>query len=358
MGGNFASDEEDQWLDEDSEAAMRAVVPGWMGARSLALYARWWQLETWLRELIYVELRATFGVKWEDVVKAATGRKNADASFTHMSGPDNGNPLAYLDYSQLLEIIDTHWPKFALALIEANSWKGRQEELKRIRHRIGHLRKPHPDDLSRLEQTLRDLERGTFVALASYNKRSMPDPRSRSDAVTRGWVAGEHRTAKRLIEHADRQYETRLRVETSRRPWASMPTDLTGAEGILWHAEFIMSNRNVDPRTLWAEIDHGGIRDILVHLVFHDPYSVGFTFAAVDDGDDIADAIGAVFEAILTTSRPISSHSEVDYRRAQSRARAIDYRVQSGTGWCVVDETTVPITHFGSGGGVDSKVIW
>jgi hypothetical protein len=32
--------------------------------RLRALYARWWQLETWLRELAYVELRALLGTRW------------------------------------------------------------------------------------------------------------------------------------------------------------------------------------------------------------------------------------------------------------------------------------------------------
>jgi hypothetical protein len=34
----------------------------------------------------------------------------------------------------------------------------------RIRHRIGHVRRPHDDDLNRVEQALRDLEHGAFVA--------------------------------------------------------------------------------------------------------------------------------------------------------------------------------------------------
>lgn len=358
MASIFESDEEDRWLDEDSEGAMRAAVPSWMGARSLALYARWWQLETWLRELIYVELRALRGIKWEDSVRAATGRKNADAPFTHMTGPDNGNPLAYLDYSQLLELIDVHWSNFEKTLIEKNSWKGRQEELKRIRHRIGHLRKPHPDDLSRLDQTLRDLERGSFIALASYNRRFTPDVKQHQDVVTRGWIAGEHRTAKRLIDHANRQYETHLNVGVSVRPWADAPVNLENAEGVLWHAEFYMSNRTVDARKLWTEIADLGICEPLVHMIFHDPHSVGFTFAAVDDGNMVADAIGGVFDALLVTSRRVGSSSDVDFRRAQSRAQEIDYRVQAGSGWCVVDEETMPITLFGSGGGVSSRVTW
>lgn len=41
--------------------ALEATVGHWLPPESLALYARWWQLETWLRQLAYVELRARDG---------------------------------------------------------------------------------------------------------------------------------------------------------------------------------------------------------------------------------------------------------------------------------------------------------
>jgi hypothetical protein len=189
-------DEEDadNWRDPAAVSAVAAVVPHYMSARSLALYARWWQLETWLRELAYVELRSLAGKGWTDKLSAASGRQAADAAHTHMAGADNENPLAYLDYSQIVEVMADHWDQFRLGLLERGSWEGRQDDLKRIRHRIGHLRRPHRDDLSRLEQTLRDLERGAFIALASYNRRDTPDPQHHDDPVTQGWIKGRHET--------------------------------------------------------------------------------------------------------------------------------------------------------------------
>ncbi len=159
----------------------------------MALYARWWQLESWLRELVYVELRARHGRQWDDVVRAASGRQSQDATYAHMQGPDAPNPLAYLDYSQIVSLIDENWDAFDYALLTKTAWDGGQEELKRIRHRRGHMRRPHPDDLGRLEQTLRDLERGTFIALASYNDCETPHPDEHSDAVTRGWCKANTR---------------------------------------------------------------------------------------------------------------------------------------------------------------------
>lgn len=208
------------------------------------------------------------------------------------------------------------------------------------------MRRPHPDDLGRLEQTLRDLERGTFLALASYNDRREPGS-DQAGPVADGWVRGQHPTAVRLLNHAYRQYDTRLLVRTSRRPWAQAP----GLEGVLWHADFLMRDRSLDPARLWHDSGLRTVRPLLVHMLTDHPGHVGFTFAAADDPVAVSDAIGAAFDAVLTVSRHGPS---LPWRTWERRARTADHRILAGTGWNIVDEFTVPISAFGSGGGVEA----
>lgn len=342
------------WLDAETEYALQAVIPGVMPERSVALYARWWQLETWLRQLTYVELRARYGVSWSDKVKAASGRRTRDAAFTHMSATDSDNPLAYLDYSQLIHVMGRHWEQFGYALLEQGSWDGRQEELERIRHRIGHMRKPHRDDLSRLEQTLRDLEHGAFIAYASYNRRTVPGPQEHPDPVADGWILRQHPTAQRLMRHAEQRYETTLQVLASRRPWIPWPSDLRRAPGVLWHADFVLRNRTIDVPALWHDSALERARPLLVHMLAHAPWHVTFTFAAADNPQDVSDAIGDVFGAVLTTSH----QRDVDDGRWRRSARDLDYRVLTDSGWNIVDEMTLPISNFGAGGEVQSAPPW
>lgn len=345
---------EPPWLGPTVEAALRAVIPGFMEDTSAALYARWWQLECWLRSLAYVELRALHGTKWIDAVKTANFRLEQDAVYTHMAGPDSDNPLAYLDYSQVVDLIERFWDQIGYALFEKASWQGRQVDLKRIRHRIGHMRRPHADDLGRLEQVLRDLEGGTFKALSTYNDRRVPDAAVYSDAVTRGWIRGEHEDARRLVAHADRQYETRARVSTSARAWAERsPASIAGAPGHLWHVDFFKGGRSIDIPALWRDVEGSDVGRLLVHLEADGGHHVGFTFSAVDDDSKIADAVGSAFDYVLTNLAP--GHEE-DHGVAWSRRmRDMDYRIVSGDGWTVVDETTVPISNFGAGGGVTRR---
>lgn len=137
-------------------AASGAGVPG----VSPALYARWRQLETWLRSLVHVELRAAFGT--DHWVGELPDHTDADAT------------LAYTDARALNTVIAKHWDLFAPSLLARAVWAGRFEELMAIRNRIGHCRRAHPDDLGRLEQTLRDLEAGARTATLAYNEQSVP----------------------------------------------------------------------------------------------------------------------------------------------------------------------------------------
>jgi len=343
-------------LPSDTEHALETTIGHWLPPESLALYARWWQLETWLRQLAYVELRARDGRKWDYAVRVTSGRQSQDAQYSHMMSTDAENPLAYLDYSQLRQLIEDNWTQFAPTLIHRPAWDGRQDELARIRHRIGHMRRPHQDDLSRIEQTLRDLERGAFIACASYNKASIPSTDKHNDAVTIGWLRQEHPAAS-LIEHADRQYDTQLLVRASRRPWATWPDSLANAAGILWHIRFLMRKRTIDVSDLWHTPSFAMVRPLVVHLAADDPSQITLTFAAADDDQAIADAIGDALEALLTVSR-YGRLEESEEQRWQRRALRTDYRIIHATGWNIVDETTIPISMFGAGGGVTAAISW
>ncbi|RKT76666.1 hypothetical protein DFJ68_0062 [Terracoccus luteus] len=346
---------DEDWADAESRIAMEEAVRNGMPPRALGVFARWWQLETWLRDLAYVELRARYGREWEGILKAGLGRQAQDLTFGHMVNSSSSNILGYLDYSQLIRVISDHWDLFEKALIHRSAWDGRQEELKRIRHRVGHVRWPHSDDLHRLEQTLRDLEQGAFMAFASYNRRFMP--MGTADAVTAGWMNRQHPKAKRLVDHAEERYGTRLILEASRRPWATAQQVDDPAPGLLWHASFTLRSRSVGIFELWREIVARGMDSILVHLVANDQKHVEFTFSAADSGDEISDAIGYALETVLAVSR-LSLPEAPDYQQWQSRARSVDFRVISGSGWNIVDDSTLPITNFGAGGGVGRIPAW
>jgi Swt1-like HEPN len=340
------------------ERAWSMGVPGYASA----LHARWWQLETWLRSLVYVELRSRFGSDWTSQIsqKAVRYAQN-EARLAYMPSPDAELVLAYLDVYDLFGLIDEHWELFEASLIDKDVWKGRVKELRQIRHRIAHCRRPHVDDLSRVEQCMRDLETGAFKAVTSFNKRAMP-AEELDDPVVAAWGRGEHPDARRLIAHAERNYDVFFRLTYSRRPWADAyhsGTKISGRPGFLWHAVFDLHGDGFEVANLWNdyEMSRPRMRRSIVFLCADSPTSVDVSFAAVDDPQAVADLIGDSFDAVLRASRYGWREGSLEdgFDKWAERAANLDPRVQVSSAW-LIDESTTPITIFrtGSGTGLDS----
>ncbi|NLU77731.1 hypothetical protein HCA58_04830 [Micromonospora sp. HNM0581] len=314
-----------------------------------AVHGRWWQLETWLRSLCYVELRAAYGAEWTDVIGRAASRADAELRYAHMPSTDTNLVLAHLDVTPLLQMLDDDWQLFGPSLIDREIWKGRVRELKQVRHRMAHCRRPHADDLSRIEQMLRDLERGAFQAVASYNK--LHDPAvTWMDPVVDGWLRGKHPKSY-IMEHAERKYDVQTRISYSRRPWADdLPTGdlVTGTPGYLWHVDLYMNERGVLPDQVWNDSYVRGERlpDRVVYVSQNSPAHVSFSFPAVNDPARICDDINLCIHAVLSASRPFRDTTEYDRMVARMR-RDVDPRVQVCTIWSLLDDSTVPVSIFG-----------
>lgn len=347
-------------LDEDNLSAstisqLNSLARFGLSENALVLYGRWWQFEDWLRQSAYVELRAKYGQGWSDHISGSTSNQDRDAEWTHMLARDNENPLAYLDFPKLSELMIGEWDIFKAALPRLETWKSHASELNMVRRRIAHLRLAHSDDLARLEQVLRDLERGAFITLASYNSRwpALATEAEVEDPLVEGWVKKNHPDAQRLIVHADKQYEVSLDLRKSRRPWA---TDGGHGPGVLWHAEFYSRRFPINLADLWRNSYFSKARDLVIHVEANSQHDLSFTFADVDDHQEIADAIGDTFEAILS-SHPGNSETESHYEW-QRRARELNYRIVAGSGWNIVDTSTLPVSIFGTGGSVQELPRW
>ncbi|MGC5015131.1 Swt1 family HEPN domain-containing protein [Streptosporangium sp. DT93] len=337
-------------------ATQNALASAWRNyvpSEASALHARWWQFETWLRSLAYVELRAKYGSKWLDEIpdKARRFAEN-EAKLAYMTSPDAELILAYLDLADLFSLVDAKWELFKGSLIEKSAWMGRTQELRQIRHRIGHCRRPHTDDLARVEQMLRDLEKGTFRAVTSFNDCYWPKP-DLADPIVDAWVREAHPTAQRLIKHAENQYDTSFRLHFSRRPWANQyekGTAVTGREGYFWHATFSVRG-GADTVQFWKDWHIQGSRaqDHIVFACFDGPSNVDLSFSALDDPVVVADAIGECFDALLTATRFSWAFDLRDSPDSWHQYSAsLDPRVLTVGPW-LVDKSMQPITLFSAG---------
>ncbi len=351
----MAANADDSRIDPDWPAIpahmRQALDSAWgngMPPLASALYARWWQLETWLRALVYVELKTKFGINWaKQLPKTAVDRQQGEKEFHHMQTPDAQNLLAYTDASALFSITLQHWDLFERALLSKSVWTGRIEELRAIRNRIGHCRRPHADDLVRLEQTLRDLNGGAFRAASAFNNQQRAAD-TWTDLIIDGWMREQHEDAVRLIKHAEQQYDTVFDLRYSRRPWAAAPTaqqTITGAPGFIWHATwYFRGGRSFNLEGFWREVEYWS--DPFLLVCADHPYSLSVSFAAVEDPNVVANAIGKCFDAALMN---LGRGAAMDSLSWQQRYGDIDPRVHTFSAWTIVDESMAKnISMFGA----------
>jgi hypothetical protein len=309
--------------------------------RALRFFARWWRLESYLRDLAYTELRVHDGSDYaEGLDPRARRRAEDDRINDYIASADADEVLAYLDAGQLLDLISERWELFEETLLPQLRWEARLEELRSLRNRISHCRRPHPTDLPRLEMLLGDLELGAQRFFSSYNDTGCDF--SAKDSFARAWIARRHRDA-HLINHARDQYWTRIHVRLSRRPWAAEPDGerVSGQSGYLWHVDWGMDSRRISPRSLWESLEGSPqTREAIVHLLFASPYRVSATFASVDDPATSADAVGRLFEAVCEESEWFESNdleAAMDWSEWHAEGEDLPGKVQVETPLALFD---------------------
>ena len=268
-------------------------------------YARLWQFETWLRTLVYVELRALLGDNWCQDLNVNPGSLKSDKAQTHMPTPEM-NALSYAQLSKLLELIEKYWDCFSAYLPPQPLWDAKTQEVSQIRHRVAHFRIGHRDDLSRVKQLLRDLDRGFWKFCTSYNAyRPVLPPMS--DAVSRHFfsldplpwceiASGEWAQ----VGMRDKTLPVGVSVRAQRRPWATS-TLLPGAAGHFYDFRlFAQDGRSFDLGRLLDRTQASQAR--AVHVCLEDENSVRLTIPSIIGAPAIVELVENFHDAALATA--------------------------------------------------------
>jgi hypothetical protein len=218
--------------------------------RTLQTYARLWQLETWLRRMVYVELKAKLGNNWQSVVRVdrSNGPLKADKALVHMPTPEE-DPLSYAQLSELRRIITANRALFDPFLPPERIWDARMEEIAQIRHRVAHFRQGNEHDLNRVVELLRDIDKGFWKFCTSYNDTHTVLPQS-DDPVTAHflhldllpWSEVQPSKWARVGTIPDSEWFC-VTVDTTVRPWAAWETPVSGREGIFYDVQIFTRGR-------------------------------------------------------------------------------------------------------------------
>lgn len=236
--------------------------------QSLVVYARLWQLENWLREMLYVELKSQKGRNWINFNKT-TNTYEADKKLHHIPTSDH-SPVSYLTFSELTNLIKNNWELFSIYLPPLNQWEAKLEEIVHIRNRIAHYRKGHSDDLDRLLQLMRDIDNGLWVFCTSYNDKHYIIPQDK-DPITKKYLELDPFAPKQISENewaafgsAPQDMRYTVIIKSIKRKWAAYSEIVDGTPGYLYDITIVLRNQRQynykkfldQTRTLYSNFVH------------------------------------------------------------------------------------------------------
>lgn len=216
-----------------------------LSERVLETYARLWQLEIWLRRMVYVEFRAAFGDQWEDGLdistRSAENSRKSDEYLTHMPTPEVAL-LSYSTFGEVCKTIEKEWIYFQHYLPPKDLWNVKLYEIKQIRNRVAHFRHGHRDDLQRTLQLLRDIDQGFWLFCTSYNNASPVLPPT-DDPVVAQFISLNPFPYQKVDDNkwamsgiADTNAWFSMSIDVISRPWISKPISfpIEGKKGFLY----------------------------------------------------------------------------------------------------------------------------
>jgi hypothetical protein len=277
----------------------------------LQTYARLWQLETWLRRMVYVELRALNGDEWESVIPDAIRSKEADKYLTYMPTPEDSS-LSYIQFSQLCDIITGQRRLFDPFLPRHDIWEIKLKEITQIRHRVAHFRVGHHDDLARVMQLLRDLDQGFWRFCTSYNDFQAIIPASDDPVASKflhldqfPWTdVGDGQWAR--IGVADPAARLGMTIQVLRRPWATSAKPIGGHEGFLFDVSICVRRQTgaLDYHRLMQTTSD--VHKHVVHVGLDNmAQSIRVTVPAVLGADRVISIINKFYEESLSALRDL-----------------------------------------------------
>jgi hypothetical protein len=155
-------------------------LPPEVSDNTFRAFLRLYQLETWTREMVYLELKAYYGLDWWNEAESALRRARIPVHLTerylardkrhpHISTPEN-DPLWFISFDSLLKVIfdPKHWKLFKSYFTTKGLLRMRLEEILPIRNRVAHCRSLHTYDVDRLNQFMRDFDQGFWRFCTSY----------------------------------------------------------------------------------------------------------------------------------------------------------------------------------------------
>ena len=295
-------------------------VPG----ESLRIYVRLWELESWLREMVYVELKSARGVDWGASLKSVEEKFKQDKRLIHMATAERG-PLSYMTLGELWEIMSSNWSLFEIYFPPKHLVEARiTSELMQIRHRVAHCRTPHTDDLARVEQFAKDLDQSFWRFTTSYNDEHDIIPAD-SDLVSGAFIeddqypwcnVGDNQWTR--LGRKDLHARYTITVARTIRPWVekSLKAPIVPNPGVLYDVNLqVLDRASLDYEKILSKTK--SFHDRCVHIILDSiGQSLRLTFSSLQPAQNIIEAVKVFRDVAYRVIRPATDDISIANRIA------------------------------------------
>ncbi|MCC7423121.1 MAG: hypothetical protein IT428_22830, partial [Planctomycetaceae bacterium] len=286
---------------------------------AIRLFRMAWILESWLRLIVYVELRAA-NLSWDEPIKRHGGgqawppkSQTRDKSLTHMV-TSHENVLSYVTFGELINVIfdKSEWHLFEAYFPPQHIMQAKIEEIKAIRNRIAHFREPHAKDEARFRLLFDDVAPGLHKFCARY-RRAVVSPKDPVAArivdlwaqVGYGyemlcpgndWIyaSGVHRM--NPLMHAT------LNVSIPRRQTA------TSDDGLIYRLSVSPARDGKFNISNFLEAT-AELHNELIHFIIESEREVSVTIPGIHGPDKVAELVGIFLRAGIDSARTYRSSS-------------------------------------------------
>jgi hypothetical protein len=216
--------------------------------------------------------------------------------------------LSYAQFSKIITLIDAYWDCFSVYFPPKPLWTAKLQEVAQIRHRVAHFRVGHEDDLARVKQFLRDIDKGFWRFCTSYNEMHPILPQT-SDPVAEHFLPldplpwGEFESGKwAQVGFRDKSLPVGLSVRAQRRPWAGNALE-AGKPGHLYDLYlFAQDGRGFDLK-LFLERTEPRHKHLVHFCLDHDGASVRLTVPSVLGAEPVIELVQYLYDAALNATR-------------------------------------------------------
>jgi hypothetical protein len=282
-----------------------------------------WQFENWLRQMVYIRLKAN-RIDWIEPIKKAANQwppraKESDKKQPYMPTAHEAE-LSYLTFGELWNVVESEWKLFEPYFPQKAVCSVRISEFKTIRNRIAHFRRPNEHDETRVKLFMSEMEAGLRKLCHEYTVQCRPKNMNEDPVVQN--LKSDWDVIGQGIECLLASHEWLYDSDNRMNPRINVGLDFHFFEGasletgtdVIYRVGVHGTKKDIDIPRLFKSTK--SLHESLLHFIVDSKFSIYFTIPAVLGGEKCFELVSEIFNIALNSRGSISPTSVEHCRKS------------------------------------------